>query len=240
MPQGQELRSRLTSVLEVIYFVFNEGYAAHEGQDLIRQELCLEALRLGRLIAASSIGGPRAEALAAFMALQAARLSARVDDAGELVLLEDQDPGRWDQQLIALGFHHFHRAMVGDEISEYHVQAAIAATHARASGGCSPHWPLILDLYDQLLSMTGSAIVALNRSVAVAKVHGPLAALAAIEPLLGDPRLRDYYLLPAVRGHFLLELGRGDDAAANFRAALECSCSEPERRFLRRNLEKCH
>jgi len=171
------------------------------------------------------------------MALEAARLPARVDQAGDLVLLEDQDRSRWDSQLIALGFHHFDRSMAGDEVSEYHAQAAIAATHMRAI--TSVDWPVILHLYDQLLAINPSPVVALNRAVAVAKVRGPADALTAIEPLARDPRLRDYYLLLAVRGHLLLELGRPEEAANCFRAALERPCSEPERRFLRRKLAEC-
>jgi RNA polymerase sigma-70 factor (ECF subfamily) len=236
MPGERELKLRLDSVLDVLYFMFNEGYAAHEGEGLIRQDLCLEALRLARLVASSSIAEPCADALVALMALQAARQPARVDPAGDLVLLEDQDRSRWDRQLIGLGFQHFDRSMSGEEVSEYHVQAAIAATHVRAAADRSPDWPLILHLYDQLMSLNASPVVALNRAVAVAKVHGPAPALAAIEPLEGDPHLRDYYLLRAVRGHLLLELGRGAEAAACFRAALERPCSEPERRFLKRKL----
>jgi len=239
MPRGDELKSRLDSVLDVLYFMFNEGYAAHEGGDLIRQDLCIEALRLGRLVAASSIALPRVHALVALMALQAARLRARVDESGDLILLEYQDRSRWDQQLIGLGFHHFNQSIAGDEVSEYHVQAAIAATHARATGRQSIDWPVILQLYDQLLSLNGSPVVALNRAVAVARVHGPATALAAIEPLESDAKLRNYYLRLAVRGHLLLELGRGIEAAACFRAALECPCSDPERRFLRRKLAEC-
>jgi RNA polymerase sigma-70 factor (ECF subfamily) len=217
--------------------MFNEGYAAHEGEDLIRQELCMEALRLGRLVVASSISTPRVDALVALMALQAARLPARVDEAGDLVQLEFQDRNRWDHSLIGLGFHHFDRSMVGDDVSEYHVQAAIAATHARALDPQSVDWPVILRLYDQLLCLNGSPVIALNRAVAVAKVRGPAEALEAIELLDRNPKLNDYYLLLAVRGHFLLELGRTADAAECFRAALERPCSEPERRFLRRKLE---
>jgi len=239
MPRGAELKQRLDSVLEVVYFMFNEGYAAHAGEDLIRQDLCLEALRLGRLVAASSIAEPRVDALVALMALEAARLPARVDESGDLILLEHQDRSRWDQRLIALGFHHFDRSIAGDEVSEYHVQAAIAATHARAVDPQPRDWPMILDLYDQLLALNRSPVVALNRAVAVAKVRGPAEALAALEPLASDPKLRDYYLLLAVRGHLLLELGRQADAAACFRAALECPCSEPERRFLRGKLRIC-
>jgi RNA polymerase sigma factor (sigma-70 family) len=237
MPQGPELSARLDSVLDVIYFMFNEGYAAREGSDLIRQDLCYEALRLGRLVASAPIATPRVHALVALMALQGARLSARVDAAGDLVLLEDQDRSRWDDRLIALGFHHFDRSIAGDEVSEYHVQAAIAATHARAADPPSVDWPLILHLYDQLLSINRSPIVALNRAVALAKVRGPAEALAAIAPLERDPKLARYHLLLAVRGQLELDLGRAADAAASFQAALARAGTEPERRFLRRKIE---
>ena len=239
MPRGPELKRRLASVLDVLYLMFNEGYTAHEGEDLIRRDLCFEALRLGCLVAASSIAIPQVHALVALMAFQAARLSARVDDAGDLVLFEFQDHSRWDQDLIGLGFHHFDRSMAGDEVSEYHAQAAIAATYARAPDAQSIDWPTILKLYDQFLAINPSPVVALNRAVAVGKVEGPIAALAAIDPLEHNSKLRDYYLLPAVRGHLLLELGRNREASQCFRAALECPCSEPERRFLRRKLEQC-
>src|SRR5579884_1323480 len=173
------------------------------------------------------------------MALHSARLPARVDALGDLVLLEDQDPSLWDQQLIALGFHHFDQSMRGDEVSEHHVQAAIAATHIRSGLAGAIEWPTILGLYDQLLEMTGSAVVALNRAVAVAKVHGAAEALRTTDPLAANPALREYYLLMAVRGHFLLELNRRAEAADAFRAALERRCSEPERRLLRRKLAEC-
>jgi RNA polymerase sigma-70 factor (ECF subfamily) len=239
IPRRFELKGRLDSVLDVLYFMFNEGYATHEGEELIREDLCLEALRLARLVSSSSISEPRVHALVALMALQAARLPARVDQAGDLVLLEDQDRSRWNQQLIGLGFHHFDRSMAGEEVSEFHVQAAIAATHARAGDPQSLDWPVILHLYDQLLAINPSPVVALNRAVAVAKVRGPSEALVSIEPLEKDPKLREYYLLLAVRGHLLMELGRRAEAAACFRAALECPCSEPERRFLKRKLAEC-
>jgi len=154
MPHGAELAGRLDSVLEVIYLMFNEGYAAHSGEDLIRQDLCLEALRLGLLVAASSILAPRVDALVALMALEAARLPARVDESGDLILLEAQDSSRWDQQLIALGFYHFNRSMNGEHVSEYHVQAAIAATHARATDPQKRDWATILGMYDQLLDQS--------------------------------------------------------------------------------------
>jgi RNA polymerase sigma-70 factor (ECF subfamily) len=237
MPRGAELKRRLDSVLEVLYFMFNEGYTAHQGQDLIRQDLCVEALRLGRLVASSSIAAPRVHALVALMALEAARLPARVDGAGDLILLEDQDRSRWDRELIGLGFYHFDQSMAGDEVSEYHMQAAIAATHAR--GAQSTDWPMILQLYDQLLDINPSPVIALNRAVAVAKVRGAAEALANIDGLREDPKLRDYYLFFAVRGHLLMELDRRTDAANCFRKALEYGCSEPERRFLRRKLGEC-
>ena len=239
VPAGMELTARLDSALEVIYFMFNEGYAAQAGAELIRQDLCLEALRLGRLIASASIATPRVHALVALMALQGARLPARVDEAGDLVLLADQDRSRWDERLIAIGFHHFDRSIAGADVSEYHVQAAIAATHARAIDSRLVDWPLILELYDQLLSLNASPIVALNRAVAIAKVHGPADALAAVAPLDRDPKLRHYHLLLAVRGQLLLDLGRTDDAAEAFRAALACGCTDPERRLLTRRLEAC-
>ena len=236
MPRGDELDARLDSVFEVIYFIFNEGYTAHSGDALIRHDLCEEALRLGLLIARSNIDDPRADALVALMAFQAARAPARIDESGELILLEDQDRSRWNHELIALGFRYFERSLRGDRNSEYHAQAAIAATHARARDLASADWPLILEAYDHLYAMNPSPVVALNRAVAIAKVHGAAQALEAIKPLEKDRTLRNYYLLLAVRGHLLLELARGAEAAECFRAALELPCSEPERRLLRRKL----
>ncbi len=237
MPPAAELKDRLASVLDVLYFMFNEGYAAHEGEDLIRQDLCQEALRLARLVASSSIGVPKVHALVALMAFQAARWRARVDQAGDLVLLESQDRSRWDQELIALGFHHFNRSIAGEEISEYHVQAAIAATHAGAANPQSIQWPVILELYDQLLAINESPVVVLNRAVAIAKVRGAAEALAAIEPLDGNPKLNDYYLRLAVRGHLLVGARAGwRRPRLVFARRCDCPCSEPERRFLKRKL----
>lgn len=238
LPREAELSPRLDSVLEVLYFLFNEGYAAHGGDNLVRQDLCFEALRLGRLVADSPVGTPRAHALVSLFAFQAARLPARVDPAGELVLLEEQDHSLWDSRLIALGFRHFERAMVGG-VTALHAEAAIAATHARAANAAEIDWPTILRLYDQLLSLHDSPIIALNRAVAVARVDGPLAALQAIEPLTSDPKLKQYYLLLPVRGQLLFELGCYAEAAACFRAAQALPCSEPERRLLRRKESRC-
>jgi len=239
MPGGEDLQLRLDAVLDVVYFLFNEGYAAHEGDVLVRRDFCAEALRLARLIADSPLNAPKVDALVALMALQAARAPARVDDGGDLVLLDRQDRGLWDRQLLSLGFHYFDRSIRGDTVSEYHVQAAIAATHARSAGSGATDWPAILELYDHLLTVNHSPVVVLNRAVAVSRVHGPGEALAAIDPLCADPKLRDYHLLMALRGHLLLELGRLAEAADAFRAALQCRCSEPERRFLASRLAEC-
>jgi len=239
LPVGAALAERLDTVLETIYLMFNEGYAAHSGEDLIRLDLCGEALRLGRLIADSGVTQPRVHALVALMAFQAARLPARVDELGDIVLLEEQDRGRWDQRLIALGFQHFGKSAEGEEISEYHIQAAIAAVHARAQTAERTDWREILALYDDLLAVNDSPVVGLNRAVAVSRVHGAEAALAELEALANQAALRSYYLLPAVRGHLLMDLGRMEEAAFALREAMGMPCSEPERRFLRRKLEEC-
>jgi RNA polymerase sigma-70 factor (ECF subfamily) len=236
LPAGEELVARMDSALEVVYLMFNEGYAAQSGADLVRQDLCGEALRLGRLLATSSVGTPQAHALIALMAFQAARLATRVDAAGELVLLEDQDRSQWDRKLIALGFDHFTQCAEGTELTSYHVQAAIAATHARAQDGRATDWKRILELYDQLIELSPSPVVELNRVVVVAKVHGPEAALGALRPLEGNRSLRNYYLLPAVQGQLLLDIEDQPGASQCFRQALKRPCSEPERRFLQRKL----
>jgi RNA polymerase sigma-70 factor, ECF subfamily len=240
MPPQAGLRDRLNSVLEVIYLMFSGGYAAHTGEELIRRDVCLEALRLGQLVASSSMTAPRVDALVALMALQAARLPARTDAAGDLVLLEEQDRSLWEDELIALGFYYLDRSIMGDEISQWHIQAAIAATYAGAESSETIDWPAILEHYDQLLAMTASPVVALNRAVVVVKVHGAEAALSALAPLEGHAAMRGYHLLPAVRGRILAQLGRLAEAEAAFSAALKCDCAEPERRFLQRQLEGVH
>jgi len=239
LPSGPDLAHRLDSTLDVIYLMFNEGYSAHEGAALIRQDLCYEALRLGRIVAASPLAEPRVHALVALMALQAARFPARVDAMGDLVPLEAQDRSRWDARLIAIGFRHFDESIAGDRVSPFHVQAAIAATYARALSDAAVEWGVIVDLYDQLLKIHPSPIVVLNRAVALSRLHGPAAALNALDPLHNDPMLRHYHLLMSVRGQLLLEVGRRAEARAAFEAALACECSDPERRFLERKLALC-
>ena len=240
LPSGRERVARLESVLEVIYLLFNEGYAARAGDDLVRIDLCTEALRLASIVAGNSdTSTPSAHALVALIAFQAARLPTRVDASGEVVLLEDQDRSAWDQRLIALGFAHFERSAEGDQLTSYHVQAAIAAAHAGAYRSDATPWPAILDLYDQLMELHGSPLIALNRAVAVWKVHGTDAALLALESLESEPALASYYLLPAVRGRLLADKGDVDAARRAFASALDRPCSEPERRLLQRRMQEC-
>jgi RNA polymerase sigma-70 factor (ECF subfamily) len=239
LPSGTDLAHRLDSTLDVIYLMFNEGYSAHEGAALVRQDLCYEALRLGRMVAASPLAEPRVQALVALMALQAARFPARVDAMGDLVPLEAQDRSRWDARLIAIGFRHFDDSIAGNHVSPFHVQAAIAATYARAASDDAVEWGLIVGLYDQLLTIHPSPIVVLNRAVALSRLHGAAAGLAALDPLHNDPMLRHYHLLMSVRGQLLLGVGRRAEARAAFEAALACECSDPERRFLERKLALC-
>jgi RNA polymerase sigma-70 factor, ECF subfamily len=239
LPRGADLAERADSVIEVVYLLFNEGYGAHGGEDLIRHDVCREALRLGRLVALSAYAGPAASAahaLVALMALQTARLPARVDANGEMVLLEDQDRGLWDSALVGMGFAHLERSAEGDRITPYHVQAAIAAAHASSPTPAATPWTKILSLYDDLMDLNPSPVIALNRAVALSRVAGPAAALEEVAGLEETPALRNYYLLPSIKGQLLAELGRRDAASDCYRRALDLPCSEPERRFLLRRL----
>jgi RNA polymerase sigma-70 factor (ECF subfamily) len=235
LPAAEDSGARLESVLEVVYLLFNEGYSAYAGDDLVRLDLCAEALRLGRLVADSpATADPAASALVSLMAFQAARLPARTDDRGELVLLEDQNRALWDRALIAMGFVYLDRSARGPRQTAYHLQAAIAAVHAGSPSAAETSWPRILSLYDELLALTASPVVALNRAVAVWKVHGAAAALRDVPAL--EPALANYYLLPAIKGRLLAAAGDGRAAVECYRAALERPTSEPVRRFLERQL----
>jgi RNA polymerase sigma-70 factor (ECF subfamily) len=239
LPPPADFPERLDSVLEVIYLLFNEGYTAHRGDELVRVDLCREALRLARLVAdAPATAHPAAHALAALIALQGARLDARVDHAGELVLLEDQDRHRWDARLIALGFQYLERSACGPVQTSYHLQAAIAAAHAGTSAADATPWPQILALYDELLSVAPGPVVILNRAVALSKVRGAHAALEELRALEDDPALAGYYLLPSIKGRLLEDLDRRREAADCYREALTRPCSDPERRFLSRRLQR--
>jgi RNA polymerase sigma-70 factor, ECF subfamily len=234
LPSADDLSSRLDAVLEVIYLLFNEGYAAREGDSLIRTDICGEALRLARVVAGSAVGTPSAHALAALLAFQSARLPARVDASGDVVLLDEQDRSTWDQRSIALGFAHLERSAAGEVMSPYHLQAAIAAAHAGAARMEDTRWDVILRLYDDLLTINPSPLVALNRIVAVWRVRGLDAAERELRAVEETRPLRSYYLLPALRGRLLAARGEQEAARRAFDAALELPCSEPEKRLLQR------
>lgn len=233
VPSGAELAGRLDVVLEVLYLLFNEGYTAHGGENLVRAELCEEAIRLGRLVASHfRTDCPKTHALLALMCLHASRLPARVDTGGDLLLLGEQDRSRWDRQLIDRGLLHLERSAQGGELSAYHLEAGISACHATASSYESTDWGYVVELYDQLYATKPTPVVALNRAAALSRLKGPLHGLRAIEAVQHDPILRDYYLLPAIQGELWREIGDKEQAAGGYRRALACTCTEPERRFL--------
>ncbi len=240
MPPPEQLSARLDSVLQVVYLLFNEGYSAHSGDSLIRHDLCGEALWLvERLTSREETAAPKCHALKSLMLIQASRLPARQDDAGNLVLLADQDRSRWDSRLIALGLQSLDRASEGKEMSVYHIQAGIAAVHAIAPNDSSTDWRQLLSLYDLLNSVAPSPVVSLNRAVALAKVEGAQAGLEALEEIEHEKALEGYFLLPATKADFLFKRDRLKEAEAAYREALDCSCTEPQRRFLLRRLSEC-
>jgi RNA polymerase sigma-70 factor (ECF subfamily) len=238
VPPPSELAGRLDSVLQVLYLLFNEGYSACQGEDLVRHDLCAEALRLGLLLTRRpDTARPAVHALVSLMLFQASRLPARVDGSGDLLLLADQDRSLWDERLIHAGLRHLDRASAGDEMTTYHIEAGMAAIHAQAPSEEATDWPRLLWLYDLLWERSPTPVVALNRAVVVARIEGPEAGLAALEPHAWA--LRGYCLLHATRAEFLLRLGRRGDAEAAYGAALTCPCSDPERRFLQGRLKAC-
>jgi RNA polymerase sigma factor (sigma-70 family) len=235
VPRGEELAERLPSVLEVIYLVFNEGYAASAGEDWIRPALCEEALRLGRILAELAPREPEAHGLIALLEIQASRTRARLGPGGEPVLLLDQDRGRWDQLLIRRGLAALERAeAMRGPLGPYGLQAAIAACHARALSAEQTDWVRIAALYDALSQLTPSPIVELNRAVALGMAFGPEAGLELVETIAGEPALRGYHLLSSVRGDLLAKLGRGAEAAAEFERAAELTGNDRERELLLR------
>ena len=233
VPRGAELEARLSSVLGVIYLVFNEGYLATAGDDLLRPTLCDEALRLGRVLAELAPAEAEVHGLVALMEIQASRARARVSPSGEPVLLLDQDRSRWDQMLIRRGFAALTRAgQLGGSPGTYQLQAAIAACHARARTADETDWSRIAELYAELSALVPSPVVELNRAVAVGMASGPAAGLAIVDRLVSEPALKNYHLLPSVRADLLAKLGRHDEARAEFERAARMTQNARERELL--------
>jgi RNA polymerase sigma-70 factor, ECF subfamily len=233
VPIGAERAERLASVLEAIYLIFNEGYSATAGDDWMRPELCAEAQRLGRILAALMPGEAEVHGLVALMELHASRLPARTNAAGEPVRLLDQDRSRWDQLLIRRGLAALDRAeRLGGALGPYALQAAIAACHARARTAGDTDWARMAALYAALAVVAPSPVVDLNRAVAVGMADGPAAGLALVDPLLDEPALRTYHLLPSVRGDLLAKLGRLDEARQEFERAASLTRNARERTLL--------
>lgn len=233
IPAGAELAPRLDGVLQILYLLFNEGYKASRGDSLVREDLCLQAIRLASFLAEHPAGNqPRTHALLALMLLGAARLPARTDAHGNIRRLKDQDRAAWDRGMIGRGLFHLGSAARGESLSEYHLQAGIAACHATAPDYASTDWNRILAHYDQWQAFNPSPVIRLNRSVAVARVHGPEAGIEAVREIQSRGQLTEYYLTYAVLGEFESELGNYQAAATHFRKALEFSEVKSERSFL--------
>ncbi|WP_336205140.1 RNA polymerase sigma factor [Nonomuraea sp. LPB2021202275-12-8] len=240
VPQGEELARRLSSVLEVIYLIFNEGYAATAGDDWMRPGLCEDALRLGRVLAGLMPKEPEVHGLVALMEIQASRSAARVGPSGEPVLLLEQNRARWDRLLIRRGLAALDRVEgLGGAMGPYALQAAIAACHARAFTAAETDWPRIAALYESLARISRSPVVELNRAVALSMAYGPAAGLALIDQIVDDPALKGYHLLPSVRGDLLFKLGRTADARAEFERAATLTRNERERALLRERAAAC-
>ena len=239
LPEGAELSSRLDGVLAALYLLFNEGYKASAGEKLLREELCREAIRLTRLLVEHPAGRtPGSHALLAFMLLTAARFPARVDEQGDLLRLDDQDRSKWDHALIEQGLVQLAHAARGGELTEYHLQAGIAACHGTAPDFASTDWARILRLYDDLNRLKPSPMVALNRAVAVAHLHGAQAALDEVAAIPQAERLESHYLLHAVVGELHHRLKNHEAAMASFRRALHLAQVGPEQLHLTRMLER--
>lgn len=233
MPAPHDLSGRLDSVIDALYLMFNEGYAATAGDQLIRDDVAGEAIRLARMLASHpATRCPRVWALLALMLLHAARFPARIDSEGTLFLLRDQDRAKWNRAAIAEGLQALDRAAAGDEVTALHLEAGIAACHAAAPSWDATDWPQILELYDALLALTGSPVVAVNRAIALSRVDGPLSGLAALDAIAPSAPLDRYPLLPAIQAELWREAGDLERAAGCYRAALGLARSAPEQRWL--------
>jgi RNA polymerase sigma-70 factor (ECF subfamily) len=244
VPRGEERAARLASVLEVIYLIFNEGYSATSGEDWIRPALCEDALRLGRVLAALAPQEPEVHGLLALMEIQASRLKARVDPNGEPILLLDQDRTQWDQLLIRRGLTGLARAeeaarAARTELGPYALQAALAACHARARNADDTDWARIVGLYGALAERTPSPVIELNRAVALGMLMGPAAGLEIVDALADEPMLKNYHLLPSVRGDLLKKLGRLAEARAEFERAAGMTENEREKKLLLNRAKAC-
>jgi RNA polymerase sigma factor (sigma-70 family) len=240
VPRGADRSERLASVLEVIYLIFNEGYSATAGEDWMRPALCEEALRLGRILAELAAEEPEVHGLVALMEIQASRLRARVGPKGEPILLLDQNRARWDQLLIRRGLAALARAQAQGSLGPYGLQGAIAACHARARAAGDTDWRRIVALYEQLAEITPSPVIELNLAVAIAMAYGPQAGLERVDALATEPTLKNYHLLPSVRGDFLKKLGRLDEARAEFERAAALTQNSRERKLLLERAAQAH
>jgi len=240
VPAGPDLATRLSSVLQVIYLIFNEGYSATAGDDWMRAGLCDDALRLGRILAGLAPKEPEVHGLVALMEIQASRVRARIGPSGEAVLLLDQDRARWDQLLIRRGLAALERAeQLGGALGPYALQAAIAACHARARTAAETDWARIAALYDALAQLVPSPVVKLNRAVAIAMAFGPAAGLELVDALTSEPSLEEYHLLPSVRGDLLAKLDRAEEARAEFERAASLTQNARERELLLQRAAEC-
>ena len=238
-PRGEELPKRLASVLEVVYLIFNEGYTAARGDDWSRPQLCHEALRMGRVLTAVAPHEPEAHGLLALMELNSSRAAARTDDAGDPILMLDQNRALWDQIQIRRGMQALGRAQeLGGRGGFYALQAAIIACHAQAGTASDTDWSRIAGLYAELAAVVRSPVIELNRAIAVSMAESPRAGLAIVEGLLGEPALKSYHLLPSVRGDLLHKLGRYDEARGAFEEAAALAGNRRERDLLRQRAEE--
>ncbi|UTE78453.1 RNA polymerase sigma factor [Rossellomorea sp. KS-H15a] len=240
VPQEAEYAERLSSVLEVIYLMFNEGYSASSGEHLIRMNLCNEALRMGRALADLIRLEPEVHGLVALMEIQASRFEARTNAEGDMILLMDQNRTLWNQEHINRGFASLKKVEdLGGTIGMYALQAAIAACHAEAASPEKTNWEQISTLYDALSEIAPSPVIDLNRAVAISMARGPSAGLEIVDSLLLDPALKNYHLLPSVKGNFLLKLGRKNEACKEFQRAASLTQNVQEQKFLLKQAKDC-